>query len=1078
MARMGGVLSIGVMDSFSLVLHGNPIPVQALPRRKVRSVLKLLALESAHALSRDALIEHLWADLDPTAAAAQLYNALYGLRKVLGEDAPKLVSGVVRLEPSGGLEVDALTFRELAHAGLAAKDAALLARAAGFVNGVPLTEDLYEEWATPYRETLQDLQVRVLEALAEADLAQAERAWTQLLTLEPTSEAAHAGLMRHFAGQGQVARMLEQFERYREALREELNAEPSEGMTALLAELSNPGSGVPVAGPPALKHNLPAPTVPLVGREAELAELINFFRDPDWRLLTVLGPGGNGKTRLALEAAWANHALFADGAFWVALENLSADDTPTQTVLQALGLSLPGTQAEAGLFEYLRDKRCLLVLDNLEHLPTIGEWVARLMAAAPQVNVLATSRSLLHLQGERVLELAGLTGEAMIELFVQGARRVNPSFTPTQTDLERIKRLGEHLAGSPLAIELAASWLRLMDLEEIASEVALDLDFLERPVRDRHARHHSVRAVFESSWRLLQAPEQQTLASLAVFVGGFTLASARAVSGASRAAIVALTDRSLVRLMDGRLELHPLVRQYVLEQAARDPEHLRDLREAHAKHYLEQLRSLPARFRTPDLEPYLETKRLVESMFSNARAAWQHTLESRQLEALNDALEGFFVLHQLGNRLLELPGLLPDHLDLPAALRSRFALQRGIAKTALGQLKESEAELMQASPEHLTNTERLYRLRQLSITLSRTARTQEALGFATDAVREADAGHDVFEQSLSQMQLGDVLAILGRLEEAEQAMQAAQHGANVRTRSFLAIHAATLAGRKGELERAEHELREAATLLRQLDDVRNLQVVQNNLATALQLQGKYTESLEVLESSAKVARHLGDQRILAVILNSRIITLRALGRYDEALEVGRENLALCQQTGNTLRYAHCLLRLGHVHYERGAYETALEQYRLALAEQVNEAIEEAQIGVVRTRLRVGEVKPAQLQLAAMNPSGARPLAVWRAVFAVLIAKHNVDVPAMKSALQHVFTAAHDASPLNASECLAEVLGPLRELQPELALQLARSLMEDARSSHHARKLAATLLNGELANIRIPTWPELISGVVL
>jgi predicted ATPase/DNA-binding SARP family transcriptional activator len=1064
---MSVALSITVMGQFAIRLNGESQAIKSLPRRKVRSLLKLLALEPSHALTRDVLIEHLWADLDPTSAAAQLYNALYNLRKALGDlIAPKLVAGVVRLEPQGGLSVDANLFTTLAREGLADKDVTKLLQAAHLIDGQPMTEDLYEDWADSYRQELLGLQTQVLESLARLDAPQAEFAWQKYLQLEPTSEIAYLGLIRFYAATGLPKQATEQFERYRQMLSEELAAEPSAEAIEIMANLDKPSQ----AQTKAIRSFIPAPTVPLVGREIELEALRSFFEDSDWRLLTILGIGGNGKTRLALEAARENQALFADGVFWVALENLKPTDDPSGTVLQVLGLPIPSSQAETVLLNYLRDKNCLLVLDNLEHLPEIGLWVQRILTAAEALKILTTSRSLLHLEGERVLELSGLSPEAAINLFVQSATRVKPAFSPNEKSTEQIGLLTEHLAGSPLAIELAASWIRLMSLEEIAAEIQLDLDFLERPVKDRHARHHSVRAVFDSSWRLLELPEQQTLVSLAVFVGGFTLLSARAVSGASRAAIVALTDRSLLHLQESRLELHPLLRQFVLERAAQNPERLSQTRQAHAAHYLELLAALPARYRTKNLEAYLETKRHVDLMYQNTRAAWQWALNNQQFDMLESSLDGFFVLHQLGDRLVEISAMLPENLTQTAHLPSGFATYRAVAKTALGQFKEAEQEFILAIPNELSPEQQTLRLIQLSTVYSRTARVPQALSYAEQALELAKTTN-FFMQCLSYLQLSDVLAILGKFDESQAALDAARVDANVRLQSFINIQAATLAGRKGQLEQAEFEFRQAQKLLAQLGDIRNLQVVHNNLATALQLQGKYLESQSILETSAKEARFLGDQRMLAVIHNGQLESLRALGQYQEALQVANKNLELCKRTGNTLRTAECTLRIGHVYFELGQYSQALAQYQAAQALEIPEITEEILVSLARVYLQEMQVEHAKA-LLERTTFKTRAFIAWAAVLNVIVQHQTIGLITYQH-LKTVFETVQTISAKNACECLASMLEPLAQLEPNLAQQLAHSLLLDSRASYHSKVLTRVFAGQEEPSIAVVPWLSLI-----
>jgi predicted ATPase/DNA-binding SARP family transcriptional activator len=1066
---MSVALSITVMGQFAIRLNGESQAIKSLPRRKVRSLLKLLALEPSHALTRDILIEHLWSDLDPTAAAAQLYNALYNLRKALGDlVAPKLVAGVVRLEPQGGLSVDANLFTTLARGGLAGKDVPKLLQAAQLIDGQPMTEDLYEDWADSYRQELLGLQAQVLGTLARLDATQAEFAWKKYLQLEPTSEIAYLGLIRFYAQIGLTHKATEQFERYRQMLSEELAAEPSAEAKEIMANLDKPS----LAPSKTLRSFIPAPTVPLVGREPELERLHRFFEDTDWRLLTILGVGGNGKTRLALEAARVHQALFTDGVFWVALENISSTDDPSATVLQVFGLPIPSSQAETVLLNYLRDKNCLLVLDNLEHLPEIGLWVQRILSAAGALKILTTSRSVLHLEGERVLELAGLSPKAAIDLFVQSATRVKPTFSVSETAKTQIAHLTEHLAGSPLAIELAASWIRLMSLEEIAAEIQLDLDFLERPVKDRHARHHSVRAVFDSSWRLLEPPEQQTLVSLAVFVGGFTLLSARAISGASRAAIVALTDRSLLHLQESRLELHPLLRQFVLEQAAQNPERLMQTRQAHATHYLELLAALPARYRTKNLEAYLETKRHVDLIYQNARAAWNWALNNQQFDMLESSLDGFFVLHQLGDRLVEISAMLPENLTQTAHLPSGFATYRAVAKTALGQFKEAEQEFILAIPNELSPEQQTLRLIQLSTVYSRTARVPQALSYAEQALELAKTTN-LFMQCLSYSQLSDVLATLGKFDESQAALEAARVDANVRLQSFITIQAATLAGRKGQLEQAEFEFRQAQKLFAQLGDSRNLQVVQNNLGTALQLQGKYLESLSILETSAKEARFLGDQRMLAVIRNGQLESLRALGQYQEALQVANENLELCKRTGNTLRTAECTLRIGHMYFELRQFPQALAQYQAAQALEIPETREEILIGMTRVYLQEQQLEQAKALLGSTSFK-SRAFIAWAAVLSIIVQQKS-DGLVTRQNLKTVFETVQTISAKNACECLASILEPIQTLEPDLAWQLAHSLILDSRSSDYSKVLARAFTGQEEPLTSVLPWLSLIKN---
>ena len=310
-----------------------------------------------------------------------------------------------------------------------------------------------------------------------------------------------------------------------------------------------PAAALPaVAAPRRPRVNLPTPATALVGRAAELAELERLLSDPDCRLLTVSGPGGIGKTRLAIEATARQAAGFADGAAFVALAPVAAPDLIAPAIADALGFSFYGQANPSGqLIDFLQEKSLLLLLDNFEHLVDGADFLVELLQRAPQVKLIVTSRERLNLQGEWVIELQGLplprnadgwkNGEqlvgfddsAAVALFLQTARRSYAGFTLAPADRAAVARICRLVEGMPLGIELAAAWVRVLPLGEIADEIARTLDFLAASARDLPARHRSLRAVFEHSWNLLTDDERIVMRRLSVFRGGFSRAAAAAV---------------------------------------------------------------------------------------------------------------------------------------------------------------------------------------------------------------------------------------------------------------------------------------------------------------------------------------------------------------------------------------------------------------------------------------------------------------------------------------------------------------------------------------------------------------------
>ncbi len=295
------------------------------------------------------------------------------------------------------------------------------------------------------------------------------------------------------------------------------------------------------------------------------------------RLLTIAGVGGMGKTRLALTLAHQVQGNFADGAFFV---NLAAIEHPTLVATaqaNTLGLTFAGpTPPEVQVVSYLRHKQIFLVLDNFEHLLAGATFVGELVAMAPRLKVLVTSREPLGLQAEWVFTLNGLATAptaqpnveadaapalvSAVELFLQRANQIVVGFRLTAANIEAIQQICQLVEGLPLALELAATWVRTLSCAEIARQIAQDSHFLATHgplVRDLPARHRSITAVFDHSWRLLNADEQQTLKQLAVFQDSFTPAAAQAVTGAPLATLAALVTKSLVRMNDGRYDLHP-----------------------------------------------------------------------------------------------------------------------------------------------------------------------------------------------------------------------------------------------------------------------------------------------------------------------------------------------------------------------------------------------------------------------------------------------------------------------------------------------------------------------------------------
>ncbi|MHB8627190.1 MAG: helix-turn-helix transcriptional regulator [Aggregatilineales bacterium] len=391
--------------------------------------------------------------------------------------------------------------------------------------------------------------------------------------------------------------------------------------------------------------NLPVQPTAFVGRTEELAEIINLLDKPDCRLLTLVGPGGIGKTRLALEAASTlfNRGKaatdFPEKVYFIPLQPLTSPDFILSALAEAVGFQFyPGSEPLLQLIDFLCPLSALLIFDNFEHLLDGVGLVSEILGGAPAIKLLSTSRETLNLQEEWLYQVKGmpfpeterddLEQFTAIRFFVQSARRVRPNFS---LDAERqpVFRICQLVEGMPLALEMTAAWLKRLPIHEIVQELEHGLDILENPARNAPARHRSMRAVFDHSWHLLADAEGDVFKKLSVFRGGFRKEAAEAVAGATRRVLSALVDKSLLRLDNtGRYDLHELLRQYAEEQLNASPEVSRAVHDLHCRYYAGFLVQRPVYTRGQNARTI---RAEIDTEFKNLRSAWEWAIEQRDL---------------------------------------------------------------------------------------------------------------------------------------------------------------------------------------------------------------------------------------------------------------------------------------------------------------------------------------------------------------------------------------------------------------------------------------------------------------
>jgi DNA-binding SARP family transcriptional activator len=938
------MLNISLLGSLRITYNDQQITQFA--SEKARALFCYLA-GTGQTHGRDALAELLQEDNPETKAKNHLRIALADLRKLFpGYIAATQKTIRFAAENTYWLDIDEFKSQSLA---LGAGQLAIAdLRAASDLYRGEFLDDFqpgqmpeFDEWLLAQRTYWNEKARQLFFKLAEQQIAtQAyqEGAITlrRLLKVEPWHEPAHRQLMLALSHQGDFDGALAQYETCRQLIIAELGVQPEPETTALYERIRTARAGRP--------NNLPARSTPIIGREDEVSRVAEMLLNPDCRMVTIAGIGGMGKTSLAL--AVANHInqepglLFLDGITYVSLQSVEAatsdSDAIATAVAQTLDLHLPGRHPpSAEVVDYLEQEDQLLLFDNFEHLQKGASWLRVLLQRCPHIKLLVTSRELLNLAAEYRFALQGLPYPARrrraqalrhppedypaVQLFLQSARQARPNFALTEKNTPYIVELCQLVMGMPLALKLAASWLRVMPTEQLTKALKRNLDFLSTRMRDVPLRQRNMRAVFDSTWVMLQADEQRILAMLSLFRGGFSAAAAQELAAASTFDLAELQDRGLLQYEaeQGRYILHELVRQYASEKLVGPGDQLLAARDAHSHYYAQFLRKQISQLLSSELPQAIKD---LDAEIGNIRAGWRWAIRTEHDQVLPDlgyyarALRFYYTRRSLYHEGLEMCRLFIKRIEAQGtiepttevtALLGQMMLWEGVFSYGLGEIR-TVADRFRSS-------------------LNLLAKQDPDAPFAIKDM--AGAYH---MSGYVELDSGNYLAAKNAFREAQRLENSLGNvGFAAKSAAFIGILALDM----GEYEEAEAELEATIPVLRNNHDYYYSAIALGGLAQVRDLLDKPSGDIE-----GKLRRNLEDSRDLksplaeANSLLSLGVTLYLRGG-EEVREAGVsliESSHIFDHINAPIGLSRSYRWLATTHVARGQYPLAENKFKSCL----------------------------------------------------------------------------------------------------------------------------------------------------
>jgi predicted ATPase/DNA-binding SARP family transcriptional activator/Tfp pilus assembly protein PilF len=971
-----------MVDKLELTLFGHPefrlggVPVTRFKSGKSQALLSYLAVTGVPH-NRSALAGLLWGSMPEDRARMNLSQALTTLRRFFDEHIV-INRQTVAFKRDLHTWIDVEYFKSRvtgfpSEIDIPSLEEAVQIYRGDFLDGFYVRESPeFEIWVLTQRARLRELALGALHTLAVQHSAQGEDGWeaaidytSRLLSLEPWHEEAHCLMMRLLALNGRRSAALVQYERCRQILLDELGVEPGKEITALYEHIRD-GDFAPsrrqveftlregkkntddhYADETVLERetfitNLHPQPTNFVGRERELDTLEDLIIMRGTRLVTLVGSGGIGKTRLALE--FASRQLenkfqkkqrkeqpfnpFPNGIYFVSLESLSSPELIWTAIAEAMRFRLD--HGEIQLMEYLRAKRLLLVIDNFEHLLDGAVYLSRILKSAPDVHILVTSREQLRLLEEQVYPLHGLEfPESALannaaeysagKLFVQTAQRQRPDFTLDVFENEKLALICQQVEGMPLALELAATWTDTLSISHIAAEIQRNLDFLTAKYRNMPPRHHNLRTVFDVSWKKLQPADQTMFSTLSIFRGGFTLEAATWIAGATTQSLATLVSKSLLRYSKSqdRYTIHELLRQYGDEKLGDRSEHQKEIKDRHSQYYCKWF----ADQITVNTLKAKDQKAVLDEMSSeleNTRAAWDWALQNHYIERLlfgttafglyyawrGGFKEGERTFRAFANQLVDLneqqdANRMFMRIDI-LNWQAHFLNELGDRPKAIDLLLESD---------DLINSTCVAEVDTRAVRAHNLANKCRAGWWQTSDVRHnqiaqaralyREVDHP-FGLPFALATSANLALVTGQMEEArrfyEESLEYFERTGNMLGTAASLNGLGSLAFAQNDYDGAESLLQQAVDIARGIEDLYRVANALMSLGCVYLYGGQFERARGVLERCVADYTDMGLKNFRAASLYYLGYTCLHLGEYDQAASCGKTSLQLALET--------------------------------------------------------------------------------------------------------------------------------------------------------------------------------------